>query len=57
VIALAASDNQISRPEARNIRARWEDLKTVTETFVRACEEGNFKGLVSNQRTPNASEN
>jgi hypothetical protein len=45
VIALAAGDNQISKQEARNIRARWEDLKTVTESFVRACEEGNFKGI------------
>lgn len=42
VIAAAAGDNQISRPEAEKIRARWEDLKSVTECFVRCCEEGNF---------------
>lgn len=45
VIALAAADNQISKQESRDIRARWEDLKQVTETFVRACEEGNFKNM------------
>ena len=42
VIATAAADNQITRKEAQSIRARWEELKTVTETFVACCEEGNF---------------
>jgi hypothetical protein len=42
VIAVAASDNQISKKEAEKIRARWEELKAVTECFVRCCEEGNF---------------
>jgi len=45
VIATAATDNQITRNEARNIRDRWEELKTVTEGFVRCCEEGNFAPL------------
>lgn len=45
VIATAASDNQITREEAKKIRARWEELKTVTEGFVRCCEEGNFGRL------------
>ena len=45
VIAAAASDNEINLNEAENIRARWEDLKTVTEGFVRCCEEGNFSTL------------
>jgi hypothetical protein len=45
VIATAAADNQISAQEARSIRARWEDLKSVTEGFVRCCEEGNFRQL------------
>jgi hypothetical protein len=44
-IALAAGDNQISKHEARNIRARWEELKHVTEGFVRCCENGNFSGI------------
>jgi hypothetical protein len=42
VIANAAADNYINDREARQIRARWEDLKSVTEGFVRCCENGNF---------------
>ena len=42
VIALATADNQISPVEAGQIRARWEELKTVTEGFVAGCEEGDF---------------
>ncbi len=45
VIATAASDNQITAAEAKNIRARWEELKSVTETFVSCCEAGNFAPL------------
>ena len=41
-IATSAADNQISNDEAKKIRARWEELKSVTEGFVRACEAGNF---------------
>jgi hypothetical protein len=45
VIATAATDNQITKPEAKNIRARWEELKAVTEGFVQCCEVGNFTPL------------
>lgn len=45
VIATAASDNQITEKESKEIRARWEELKSVTETFVACCEEGNFAPL------------
>lgn len=45
VIATAAGDNHISRQEAKDIRGRWEELKSVTEGFVRCCEEGNFTPL------------
>jgi hypothetical protein len=45
VIAVAASDNTITREEAKAIRRRWEDLKSVTEGFVHSCEEGNFGAL------------
>lgn len=45
VIAAAAADNEISPPESKKIRARWEELKTVTEGFVACCEEGNFSVL------------
>jgi len=42
VIATATADDQISSPESKQIRARWEELKTVTEGFVACCEQGNF---------------
>jgi hypothetical protein len=45
VIAIAAGDNQISKQEAKTIRARWEELKQVTEGFVHCCENGNFSAL------------
>jgi len=45
VVAAAAGDNRISASEAKAIRARWEELKSATEGFVRCCEEGNFAHL------------
>lgn len=45
VVASAAADNTITPAEAKKIRARWEQLKTVTETFVHCCESGNFNDL------------
>ena len=45
VIANAAADNHITPDEAKKIRGRWEELKTVTECFVHCCEEGNFRPL------------
>jgi len=45
VIAVAASDSKITKDEAKAIRRRWEDLKSVTEGFVRGSEEGNFSSL------------
>jgi len=45
VIAVTAADNQITPKEAKQIRARWEELKSVTEGFVACCEEGNFSVL------------
>ena len=45
VVAAAAADNQITQEESRQIRARWEELKSVTEGFVACCEEGNFRPL------------
>jgi hypothetical protein len=40
VITTAAADSKITPEEARMIRDRWEELKSVTEGFVRAGEEG-----------------
>jgi len=54
VIATAATDNQITRTEARGIRARWEELKSVTEGFVRCCEEGNFQPMKDTVATTTA---
>ena len=49
VVAAAAADNQITQKESQQIRARWEELKSVTETFVACCEEGNFRTLREKQ--------
>ena len=45
VVSGSATDNTISHDEARRIRKRWEQLKSVTETFVSCCENGNFAAL------------
>jgi len=45
VIAAAASDNTITAAESKSIRARWEELKSVTEGFVREAEAGDFSSL------------
>lgn len=45
VMAAASHDNQITAEEAKSIRARWEELKCVTEEFVRCCEAGNFRDI------------
>jgi len=45
VIASAAGDNKVDAVESKLIRKRWEELKTVTETFVACCEQGNFGGI------------
>jgi hypothetical protein len=52
VIATAAADNQITRKESKDIRARWEELKSVTEGFVACCEEGNFLPLKAKEPLP-----
>ncbi len=44
-IATSSADSVITKDEAKNIRRRWEELKTVTEGFVAACERGNFSAL------------
>jgi hypothetical protein len=52
VIASAAGDNSISKQEAKDIRGRWEELKSVTEGFVHCCEEGNFSPLKKSLALP-----
>ncbi len=41
-IATSSADSVITKAEAKNIRRRWEELKSVTEGFVRAAEGGHF---------------
>lgn len=53
-IAVAASDNAISKDEARAIRRRWEDLKSVTEGFVHNSEMGNFAAIKEAAAKPGA---
>ena len=35
-------DGKIDDKEAERIRAEWEDLKSIAEGFVNACEKGTF---------------
>lgn len=44
-ISHAASDNCISREEAKNIRHEWDELKRLTERFVKWCEQEDFVHL------------
>jgi hypothetical protein len=50
-IASASADSTITREEAKHIRRRWEELKGVTEAFVRAAETGSYGA----QATPPAA--
>jgi hypothetical protein len=52
VIATAAADSQITPAESQQIRARWEELKTVTEGFVACCEEGDFGPIRNTPKKP-----
>ena len=49
-IAKASEDNVITKDEARDIRRRWEELKSVTEGFVHSAEDGNFARM--HEKTP-----
>lgn len=48
-ITTAASDRTVTPDEAGRIRKHWDDLKTTTEGFVRACEQGNFDQLATHR--------
>lgn len=56
VVANAAADNQITKTEAADIRARWEELKSVTEGFVTCCESGNFGPLKPDEAKKTAAD-
>ncbi|MEO6246349.1 MAG: phage regulatory CII family protein [Opitutaceae bacterium] len=55
-IARASADNTITKDEAKTIRRRWEELKSVTEGFVKAAEKGTFGPVIaakgSEKRSP-----
>ena len=42
VSASYSEDGQICADDSQRIRREWEDLKSAGESFLRACEEGNF---------------
>ena len=56
VVANAAADNQITKAEAAEIRARWEELKSVTEGFVECCESGNFGPMKKDEAKKTAAD-
>ena len=41
----SAADHKINKEESRLIRRHWDELKSITECFVKSCEEGDFAGL------------
>ncbi len=47
VISTAVADGKITPDETERIRNRWEQLKSVTEGFVRAAEEGKLPPVAS----------
>ena len=42
VSSSSADNGEIDTKEAASIRKEWEDLKSLTETLVSACESGNY---------------
>jgi hypothetical protein len=53
-VATAALDNNITQAEARDIRARWQQLKSEMEEFVCSCEEGEFRKILERHPHPHA---
>ncbi len=51
VITLAAADRTITKDESERIRDVWDRLKSITEGFVRCCEEGDFDRAASLARS------
>jgi hypothetical protein len=46
----------ITKDEAKKIRARWEELKSETEGFVRASEEGAYGAVKAEAKSEPKSE-
>ncbi len=49
-ISTAAADNSISQEESEKIRHEWDELKRLTERFVKWCEAGDFVHLAEDLR-------
>ena len=49
-ISQAASDNSINQEESKKIRHEWDELKRLTERFVKWCEAGDFAHLAEDLR-------
>jgi hypothetical protein len=54
VMGRTVKDGRITREESEVIRSRWEELKSVTEGFVRCCEDGNFSRMNHSHAAKNA---
>ncbi len=44
-VTTASLDHRVSDDESGHIRSQWDELKSFTEGFVRACEEGDYDKL------------
>ena len=54
-ISHAASDNSISTEESKHIRHEWDELKRLTERFVKWCEVGDFVHLAEDLKVNRSS--
>jgi hypothetical protein len=50
-VSNSAADGTIDDEESEHIRSEWEDLKSITEAFVSACERGDFTKGPKSQTT------
>ena len=41
-IAHASGDNRVTDDESEKLRSAWDDLRSRTESFIRACENGDY---------------
>ena len=56
-ISHAASDNCISKEEAKYIRHEWDELKRLTERFVNWCEQEDFVHLAEDLKVNRIAKN
>lgn len=56
-ISHAASDNCITKDEAKHIRHEWDELKRLTERFVNWCEQEDFVHLAEDLKVNRVGKN